>query len=138
MREHGLYATMEWDGDSNLVITLTAKGKEEAAAYRGVDLFSAHGYRFDWSHLHYWIEDILCNSEWEIISPDETGDLWGDSDGMLTCTATRDEDGTLTDIDVAYFDNMYAYRFAAEALMHDGYLVLTHHNYKEVPDEAAV
>lgn len=68
-------------------------------------------------------EDIFCNSEYEIVRPEEVGALTG---GLLIAKAMVRDDVTddVVDTGVIYWDSEYMVRHATEELIDKGYYLL--------------
>jgi len=56
------------------------------------------------------LEDWLCNSEYELVSSDETGDLIGDSCPIIISDVERDNNGDLVNYSEKWYFSQYQVR----------------------------
>lgn len=108
--EEGHYVTLRKTPEGNLEMVPTSQLLDEAAELRE-RLAKISETEF----LYELLEDILTNSEWDFVRPEEISALT--SADILSDTTIRDDQGTLLSVDRVYWDSSYQTDSTIEALL---------------------
>lgn len=103
---HGAYVTLSFDLQGNIVLTGTRAARGESRFFRSQSSASA---------LESLLEDILSNSAWEILRPEEVGALTDAP--ILGEEVERDEDGKLLRCKAVYWFPDYMVRDEIRAIL---------------------